>query len=195
MRAILGAPDNVVRGFLAAGHVCAIMGPREYEPIAHEFNVPIVVTGFEPVDILKGLLRCILQLECGDARVQNAYARVVRPGGNPSARAIMDEVFEVVDRNWRGLGSIPESGLALRARYSAYDAARKFQLPARPPAPVGACVSGQILRGLKKPFECPEFGTRCTPEHPLGAPMVSSEGSCAAYHRYRPRQQGAPTAR
>jgi hydrogenase expression/formation protein HypD len=187
MRAILGAPDNVVQGFLAAGHVCAIMGTREYEPIAREFKAPIIVTGFEPVDILKGLLRCVLQLETGDAKVQNAYSRVVRPEGNPSARAIVDEVFEVVDRNWRGLGSIPGSGLGLRGRYSAFDAARKFSLRPRPAAPAGACVSGDILRGLKKPFQCPEFGALCTPEHPIGAPMVSSEGACAAYYRYRLR--------
>jgi hydrogenase expression/formation protein HypD len=185
MRAILGAPDNLVQGFLAAGHVCAIMGTREYEPIAREFRTPIVVTGFEPVDILKGLHRCLLQLEAGEALVENAYARVVRAGGNSSAMAIMGDVFEVVDRNWRGLGAIPRSGLGIRDRYSAFDAARKFNLAPRPAAPVGPCISGEILRGLKKPLQCPAFGTLCTPERPAGAPMVSSEGACAAYYRYR----------
>jgi hydrogenase expression/formation protein HypD len=187
MRALLGAPDNLVQGFLAAGHVCAVMGTGEYGPIAREFGAPIVVTGFEPVDILEGLLRCLRQLEAGRAEVENAYGRVVRPDGNPAARAMAQEVFEVVDRNWRGLGTIPASGWSLRAKYSAYDAPRKFGLQARAAAPAGECISGEILRGLKKPLECPAFGTRCSPEHPIGAPMVSSEGACAAYFRYRLR--------
>jgi len=187
MRALLGAPDNLVQGFLAAGHVCAVMGTGEYGPIAREFGVPIVVTGFEPVDILEGLLRCLRQLEAGTAEVENAYGRVVRPEGNPAARAIAEEVFEVVDRNWRGLGSIPGSGWSLREKYHAYDAPRRFGLRAPPAAPAGECISGEILRGLRKPFECPAFGTRCSPEHPIGAPMVSSEGACAAYFRYRLR--------
>ena len=188
MRAILGAPDNLVQGFLAAGHVCAIMGTAEYGPIARQFRTPIVVTGFEPVDILEGLLRCIRQLEAGRADVENAYSRVVRPGGNPAALAIVDEVFGVVDRNWRGLGSIPASGWGLREEFSAFDAPTKFGLRPQEAAPPGECISGQILRGLKKPFQCPAFGTRCTPEHPVGAPMVSSEGACAAYYRYRARE-------
>jgi len=187
MRALLGAPDNLVQGFLAAGHVCAVMGTAEYGPIAREFKAPIVVTGFEPVDILEGLHRCLRQLESGRAEVENAYARVVRAGGNPAARAIVDEVFEVVDRSWRGLGSIPGSGWGLREKYFAYDAPRKFSLGAPAAAPPGECISGEILRGLKNPLECPAFGTRCTPEHPIGAPMVSSEGACAAYFRYRLR--------
>ncbi len=187
MRAILGSPDNLVQGFLAAGHVCAVMGTEEYGPIAREFGVPIVVTGFEPVDILEGLLRCLRQLEAGRAEVENAYSRAVRTEGNRSARAIVDEVFQVADRTWRGLGSIAGSGLALKAEYSAYDAPLRFGLQAPAGAPAGECISGQILRGLKRPFECPAFGTRCTPEHPIGAPMVSSEGACAAYHRYRLR--------
>jgi hydrogenase expression/formation protein HypD len=194
MRALLGAPDNLVQGFLAAGHVCAVMGTGEYGPIAREYNVPIVVTGFEPVDILEGLLRCLRQLEAGRAEVENAYARVVRPEGNPAARAIATEVFEVVDRNWRGLGTIPASGWSLREKYSAYDAPRKFSLGAPAAAPAGECISGEILRGLKKPFECPAFGVRCTPEHPIGAPMVSSEGACAAYFRYRLRARAGPAA-
>jgi hydrogenase expression/formation protein HypD len=187
MRAILGAPDNRVQGFLAAGHVCAVMGTGEYGPIAREFRSPIVVTGFEPVDILEGLLRCIRQLEEGRAEVENAYSRVVRPDGNPAARAIVGQVFGVVDRNWRGLGSIPASGWGLREEFSAFDAPRKFGLRTPVAAPPGECISGEILRGLKKPFQCPAFGTRCTPEHPVGAPMVSSEGACAAYYRYRAR--------
>ncbi len=194
MRAILGAPGNLVQGFLAAGHVCAVMGTDEYGPIAREFGAPIVVTGFEPVDILEGLHRCLRQLEAGTAEVENAYARVVRPEGNRPARAIVERVFEVVDRNWRGLGSIPSSGWGLRERFAAYDAARRFGLQPAAAAPAGECISGEILRGLKKPLQCPAFGTRCTPEHPIGAPMVSSEGACAAYHRYRLRGRAESAA-
>ncbi len=187
MRAILGSPDNRVQGFLAAGHVCTIMGLQEYGPIARDHRAPIIITGFEPVDILEGILRCVQQLESGRAEVENAYARAVRPEGNLHARRIVEQVFEIADRDWRGLGVIPRSGLALRPAYADYDAARRF--PLRPVAPAGAteCISGEIMRGVRKPPDCPAFGTRCTPEHPLGAPMVSSEGACAAYHRYRSR--------
>jgi hydrogenase expression/formation protein HypD len=185
MRAILGAPDNRVRGFLAAGHVCTVMGTSEYLPIARIHRVPIVVTGFEPVDILEGLLRCLRQLEAGRFEVENAYRRVVRDEGNPRARKIVEEVFCVVDRNWRGLGPIPRSGLGLRPEFAAYDASAKFALPQAALGPAGECISGQIMRGVRKPRDCPAFGTRCTPERPLGAPMVSSEGACAAYYRYR----------
>jgi len=191
MAAILDAPDNLVQGFLAAGHVCAVMGTQEYVPIAGRFRTPIVVTGFEPVDILQGVLRCVLQLEAGRAEVENAYARVVRSGGNAEAKAIAGRVFEVVDREWRGLGLIPASGWALREEFHAYDAQRKFGLGETAPAPATECISGSILRGLGKPFDCPAFGTRCTPEHPVGAPMVSSEGACAAYFRYRSRAAAA----
>ncbi|HVW22118.1 MAG TPA: hydrogenase formation protein HypD [Opitutaceae bacterium] len=187
MRAILGAPDNRVRGFLAAGHVCVVMGTAEYGPIASAFGAPIVVTGFEPVDILEGLLRCVRQLEAGRSEVENAYARAVRPAGNASARAIVEEVFEVVDRSWRGLGPIPASGWGLRPALSDYDAARRFNLPSAADDRPGECISGEIMRGVTKPQHCPAFGTRCTPERPLGAPMVSSEGACAAYYRYRHR--------
>ena len=187
MRAILGAPDNRVQGFLAAGHVCAVMGTAEYEPIARRYRVPVVVTGFEPVDILEGTLRCIRQLEAGRAEVENAYARVVRPAGNKPARAIVEKVFSVVDRNWRGLGPIPQSGWDLCEALAGYDAVRKFRLTPSAPDNAGECVSGEIMRGVKKPHHCPAFGTRCTPEHPIGAPMVSSEGACAAYYRYRHR--------
>lgn len=187
MRAILGAPDNLVQGFLAAGHVCAIMGVDQYGPIAREHGVPIIVTGFEPVDILEGLFRCVKQLEAGRAEMENAYSRAVRSDGNPHARALVEEVFEVADRNWRGLGLIPRSGLEVRPALAHFDAVRRF----RPTPPAGradaVCISGEIMRGVKKPHHCPAFGTRCTPESPLGAPMVSSEGACAAYYRYRHR--------
>ncbi|WP_414663253.1 hydrogenase formation protein HypD [Horticoccus sp. 23ND18S-11] len=191
MRAILGAADNRVQGFLAAGHVCAIMGTGEYHAIAAEFRAPIVVTGFEPVDILQGLLQCVRQLEAGRAEVENAYARVVRPEGNAPARALVHEAFVVEDRNWRGLGPIPASGWGLRPELAAYDAPRKFGLAAAVPVEAGECISGSIMRGVMKPHQCPAFGTRCTPEHPIGAPMVSSEGACAAYYRYRHRASAA----
>ena len=185
MRAILGAPDNRVQGFLAAGHVCTIMGTGEYGPIADEFKVPMIVTGFEPVDIMEGILRCVRQLEAGLHMVENAYARAVRPAGNAHARRILDEVFEVSPRNWRGIGEIPASGLELRESFSAYDAGKRFGLSRATRQDLSECISGQIMRGVKKPHDCPAFGTRCHPENPLGAPMVSSEGACAAYYRYR----------
>jgi len=187
MRAILGSPDNLVQGFLAAGHVCTIMGIGEYGPIAREHRAPIIITGFEPVDILEGILRCVQQLEAGRAEVENAYARAVRADGNAAARKIVEQVFEVADRDWRGLGVIPRSGLAVRAAYARYDAARRFPRKHRCAAGAGECISGEIMRGVKKPHDCPAFGRTCTPEHPVGAPMVSSEGACAAYYRYRAR--------
>jgi hydrogenase expression/formation protein HypD len=187
MRAILSSSDNRVQGFLAAGHVCTIMGVQEYGPIATAYHVPIVITGFEPVDILQGILLCVQQLEAGRAEVENAYARAVRPEGNIHARRIIEQVFEVSDRDWRGLGTIPKSGLTLRPAYAAYDAGQRFKLSPASASSASECVSGEIMRGVKKPHDCPAFGSRCTPEHPLGAPMVSSEGACAAYHRYRGR--------
>ena len=187
MRAILGAPDNLVQGFLAAGHVCTIMGTQEYGPIAREHGAPIIITGFEPVDILEGILLCVKQLESGRADVENAYSRAVRTEGNVHARCIVEQVFEVADRDWRGLGVIPRSGLGLRPAYHGYDAARRFKLTTACANCATECISGEIMRGLKKPHDCPAFGARCTPEHPLGAPMVSSEGACAAYYRYRSR--------
>jgi len=185
MRAILGAADNRVQGFLAAGHVCTIMGTAEYGPIAREYDAPIIITGFEPVDILEGIHLCVKQLEEGRAEVKNAYARAVRDEGNLHARRIVEQVFEITDRDWRGIGVIPESGLSVRKTYAAYDANLRFLL--KPVSNTGAseCISGEIMRGVKKPHDCPAFGTRCQPEHPLGAPMVSSEGACAAYFRYR----------
>jgi hydrogenase expression/formation protein HypD len=185
MRAILGAPDGRVQGFLAAGHVCAIMGWREYEPIAAEYGVPIVVTGFEPADILQGVLMCVRQLEEGRAEVENQYARAVRRPGNETAQALVAKVFEVAPRAWRGIGSIPDSGLRLREGWASLDADTRFPGSGVATPESGECISGEILRGVRKPPECPAFGTRCTPDSPLGAPMVSSEGACAAYWRYR----------
>jgi hydrogenase expression/formation protein HypD len=187
MRAILGSPDNRVQGFLAAGHVCTIMGTSEYGPIAREFKAPIIITGFEPVDILEGILLCVKQLESGRAEVENAYSRAVRTEGNVHARKIVEQVFEVCDRDWRGIGVIPQSGLAVRPAYAHYDANQCFLLPHTSGSACTECISGEIMRGVKKPHDCPAFGKRCTPEQPLGAPMVSSEGACAAYYRYRSR--------
>jgi hydrogenase expression/formation protein HypD len=188
IEAILSAPDNRVQGFLAAGHVCTVMGTAEYGPLAARFHVPIVVTGFEPVDILQGVLACVQQLESGSARVANAYARAVRPEGNVHARRLMDEVFRVVDRNWRGIGRIPASGFALKPEFAAFDALQRFGVSSDAPAEATECISGLIMRGVRKPHDCPAFGIRCTPERPLGAPMVSTEGACAAYYRYRLRR-------
>ncbi|MFE4108198.1 hydrogenase formation protein HypD [Almyronema epifaneia] len=191
MAAILSAPHCQVQGFLAAGHVCTVMGYTAYEAIAQTYQVPIVVTGFEPVDILQGVYLCIAQLEAGQAACENQYARSVRRSGNKPAQQLMQTVFEVVDRCWRGMGTIGQSGLALRSTYAQFDASQRFapQLSAIAPplATETECISGQIMQGHQKPYDCPVFGSRCTPEHPLGAPMVSSEGACAAYYRYRQR--------
>lgn len=191
MEAILSSPGNRVQGFLAAGHVCAVMGAAEYPPIAERFRVPIVVTGFEPVDLLLGILRCVQQLETGRYEVENAYARAVRHEGNRHAIEAMQEVFEASDQSWRGIGSIPNSGLRLREAFAVYDAERKFGLGPPEDVPAGECQAALVLQGRLKPDQCPAFGTRCTPESPLGAPMVSSEGACAAYYRYRSREAAA----
>ncbi|MFZ4693890.1 MAG: hydrogenase formation protein HypD [Verrucomicrobiia bacterium] len=188
IEAILSSSTNRVQGFLAAGHVCTVMGWEEYAPLAAKHRVPIVVTGFEPTDILQGVLMCIRQLESGRAEVENAYARVVCREGNRPAQEMIREVFEVGSRNWRGIGAIPRSGLALRGPYVAFDAERRFGVAAMTSGDSAECLSGLVLQGVKKPSDCPAFGTRCTPEHPLGATMVSGEGACAAYHRYRARQ-------
>jgi hydrogenase expression/formation protein HypD len=185
IEAILSSPTNRVQGFLAAGHVCTVMGYVEYEPLARRYRVPIVVTGFEPLDILQGVYMCVKQLEEGRAEVENQYARAVRRQGNTHAQALIREVFEVVPRKWRGVGEIPRSGLALRAAYRRFDAEARFGLADRTEDEPGECMSGLVLQGLTKPPECPAFATRCTPEHPLGATMVSAEGACAAYYRYR----------
>ncbi|MBI5883113.1 MAG: hydrogenase formation protein HypD [Elusimicrobia bacterium] len=191
MEAVLSSPANRVQAFLAAGHVCTVMGFAEYEPIAARFRVPIVVTGFEPLDILQGILMAVRQLSEGRAAVENQYSRSVRRDGNGPARALVSEVFEIVDRKWRGIGNIPRSGLGLAGPYRDFDAEKRFGVAGHSVEESGECVSGLILQGLKKPPECPAFGTRCTPEHPLGATMVSSEGACAAYHRYRRFGEGA----
>lgn len=185
MAAILSAPGCLVQGFLAAGHVCTVMGLDEYPAIAARYRVPIVVTGFEPLDILHGLLMCVQQLEQGRCEVENQYVRSVRPEGNRKAQALVEEVFQVVPRKWRGVGAIPDSGLGLREAYAAFDAERKFGLTTITAEEPAACISGLVLQGRKRPHECPEFGVGCTPEHPMGATMVSSEGACAAYYRYR----------
>jgi hydrogenase expression/formation protein HypD len=195
MEALLASPECRVQGFLAAGHVCAVMGCAEYGPIAAKFHVPIVVTGFEPLDILQGVLMCVRQLEEGRAEVENQYARVVRPDGNEHARGFIQRVFEVAPRQWRGIGEIPASGLRLRSQYESLDAEKKFGLAEHNTAESAECLSGLVLQGRIKPAECPAFGQACTPEHPLGAPMVSSEGACAAYYRYRSRAPGAVPAR
>jgi hydrogenase expression/formation protein HypD len=186
LEAILSSPSCKVQGFLAAGHVCAVMGYTEYTPISARYHVPIVVTGFEPLDLLQGIHMCLAQLEEGRAEVENQYARVVTEQGNRPAQAIVGQVFEVVDRAWRGIGEIGGSGLGLRQEYRAFDAESRFDLSSVGPRPEPAeCASGLVLQGLIKPNECAAFGTRCTPEHPLGATMVSSEGACAAYYRHR----------
>ncbi len=185
MTTILDGPANRVQGFLAAGHVCTVMGVAEYGPIARRHGVPIVVTGFEPLDILEGVWLCVRQLEAGRAEVENQYARSVRRDGNPAARAMMAEVFAVVHRRWRGIGPIAASGLGLAPAYRAFDAEARFGPVVARDDREGVCIAGAVLRGERKPTACPAFGTRCTPEHPLGVTMVSSEGACAAYYRYR----------
>lgn len=191
MEAILSNPDHTMQGFLAAGHVCTVMGYQEYEAIASKYQVPIVVTGFEPIDILQGIYLCVQQLEAGKAEVENQYARSVKKLGNQQAIAMIQEVFEPTARQWRGLEIIPNSGLRLREKYRHFDAQMRFNCQSLERTCVGEiqeasrCISGLILQGTRKPHECPSFGTLCTPEHPLGAPMVSSEGACAAYYSCR----------
>jgi hydrogenase expression/formation protein HypD len=192
IEAILSSPKNRVQGFLAAGHVCTVMGYTEYEPIAQKYKVPIVVTGFEPLDILQGVYMCVKQLEEGRHEVENQYTRSVRREGNTKAQELIREVFCVVPRKWRGIGEIPRSGLGLTEKYKEFDAELKFGLTDRSVEEPSECIAGLVLQGVKKPHECPAFGTRCTPEHPLGAPMVSSEGACAAYYRYRREQLSKP---
>lgn len=193
MKAVLSSPDNRVQGFLAAGHVCAVMGYEEYVPLAAQYKIPIVVTGFEPLDILEGVLMVVRQLEEGRAEVENQYARAVRESGNRPAMKMMQEVFTVVDRKWRGMGAIPKSGFGLREPYARYDASLKFGVAHWTAEESSECISGLILQGIKKPSACPAFGTRCTPERPLGATMVSNEGACAAYYRYRPPPTDTPS--
>jgi len=184
MAAILESADNRVQAFLGPGHVCAIMGCREYEALCERFRVPIVITGFEPLDLLEGVLLAVRQLEAGRAEVENQYVRAVSREGNRAARELVLEVFELADRKWRGVGSIPGSGYRLRPEYREHDAERLFAVDAIATPESQVCVSGLVLRGLRKPPDCPAFGSECTPEHPLGATMVSAEGACAAYYQY-----------
>lgn len=185
IEAIMTSPTSRVQAFLAAGHVCSVMGTSEYPGLVDRFSVPIVVTGFEPLDILEGIRRTVHQLEKGEARLDNAYARVVPPEGNPAARALLSDVFEVTDRGWRGIGMIPDSGWRLSPAYREFDAEHRFQVTGINTAESADCRSGEVLQGLIKPHECSAFGTVCTPRNPLGATMVSSEGACAAYYLYR----------
>ena len=184
MHAILSNPANRVQGFLAAGHVCAVMGYHEYVPIAEQYQIPIVVTGFEPVDLATGILMTVQQLEAGQHEVTNAYPRFVTLEGNLVAQQMISEVFEPVDRQWRGIGTIPLSGLGLRPEFARFNALTRFELAPTPLNESSLCIAGKVLSGIAKPLDCPAFGNDCTPSHPLGAPMVSSEGACAAYYRY-----------
>lgn len=184
MEAILASPDCRVKAFLAAGHVCAVMGYWEYEPIAEKYRVPIVVTGFEPLDLLQGIHMAVKALEAGRWGVENQYVRAVTRDGNRPAQKLVAEVFEVCDRKWRGIGTIPASGLRLREAFRAHDAERKFGVSGIVAEESPLCIAGEVLQGIRKPHECPAFGKQCNPERPLGAPMVSSEGACSAYYRY-----------
>jgi hydrogenase expression/formation protein HypD len=183
MEAVLSSPDNRVQGFLAAGHVCTVMGIDEYQPIVNKFKVPIVVTGFEPLDLLQGIEMCVAQLETGRAELENQYLRSVRAAGNRAAQALMAEIFTPVDRRWRGLDVLPRSALALTEHYLAYDAVSRFGLAPQPAVEPAQCHASEVLRGLLKPPQCAAFAKECSPDHPLGAPMVSAEGACAAYFR------------
>jgi hydrogenase expression/formation protein HypD len=184
MHAILGSPANRVQGFLAAGHVCTVMGTTEYEPIAAQYKIPIVATGFEPLDLVHGIRMVVDQLEDGRHEVENAYSRAVQREGSPGAIKMIRRVFQPVDRNWRGIGMISQSGWGLSEEFTEFDAERRFQVGHIQTIESPLCIAGQILQGIKKPFDCSEFGAACTPESPLGAPMVSSEGACAAFYRY-----------
>jgi hydrogenase expression/formation protein HypD len=184
MAALLEAPDNQVQAFIGPGHVCCVMGSEEYEALSSVYKVPIVISGFEPLDILEAVYRCVLQLEAGEAKLHNQYSRVVNAAGNKFALDVLSEVFEISDRTWRGLGAIPKSGFKLSAAYKQYDAELQFEVESIRTDESPLCISGLILRGVKKPFDCSAFGKQCTPEHPLGATMVSSEGTCSNYYRY-----------
>ena len=182
--AIMDSPDTRVQGFLAAGHVCSVMGYWEYEPLVEKYHVPVVVTGFEPLDVLEGIRRVVIQLEEGRAELENAYARAVRYEGNVPAQQMLRQVFEITDRTWRGIGEIPQSGWRLSEAYRDFDAERRFHVGDIHTRESAICRSGEVLQGLIKPSQCPAFGKECTPRTPLGATMVSSEGACAAYYRY-----------
>jgi hydrogenase expression/formation protein HypD len=184
IEAVMNDPDSHIQAFLAAGHVCTIMGIEEYGPLVERYGIPIVVTGFEPVDLVQGILMTVRQLERGERRLENQYSRVVKPEGNPEARKVIEAVFGVSDREWRGIGNIPLSGYELRPEFAAYDANLKFAIDIERAPESDECIAGLVLKGIKKPHECPQFGKKCTPQNPLGAPMVSSEGACAAYYHF-----------
>lgn len=185
IRALMTSSENRVQGFIAPGHVCTVVGCKEYELLVRDFRIPIVVGGFEPVDILEAVLMLVRQLESGKTRMGNQYVRSVSYQGNLPAQQVVAEVFEIADQKWRGIGLIPQSGLRLREEYASFDANRIFELGEISVDEPAECISAQVLQGLKKPTDCPAFGMRCTPENPLGAPMVSTEGACAAYYHYR----------
>lgn len=189
IEAVMQDPDTQIQGFLAAGHVCTIMGLKEYEPLSAKYNLPIVATGFEPVDLLQGIYMVLSQLEKGEHKVENQYARVIRPMGNKRATDTIEKVFRIDDREWRGIGTIPLSGYVIRDELSQFDAMKKFDITDYRVKECESCIAGLILKGLKKPHECSEFAKRCTPETPLGAPMVSSEGACAAYYHFSNAEQ------
>jgi len=184
IKAVIDDEESKIDGFLAAGHVCTIMGNTEYHPLSAEYKVPIVVTGFEPLDVLQGILMVIRQLEQSKSEVENQYARIVREDGNPEAQKVINEVFEVRNQMWRGIGEIPESGYAVREKYVEFDATKKYNVTIEEAPENPDCISGQIMKGIKKPFECSQFSKTCKPTNPLGAPMVSSEGACAAYYHF-----------
>jgi hydrogenase expression/formation protein HypD len=184
IEAVMNDEDSHIQGFLAAGHVCTIMGLDEYYPLVERYKIPIVVTGFEPVDLMQGILMVVRQLEKSQHELENQYSRVVRPEGNPEAQKVLKQVFEIQDREWRGIGNIPHSGFELREEFAAYDANRKFEVNIEKVPESAECIAGLVLKGIKKPHECPQFGKKCHPQNPLGAPMVSSEGACAAYYHF-----------
>jgi hydrogenase expression/formation protein HypD len=184
MEAVVNDPLANIDGFLAAGHVCTIMGIHQYYPLVENHGLPIIVTGFEPIDLLQGIYMCLKQLETGEASLENQYARVVQPEGNPEAVKVIERIFEISDREWRGIGVMPNSGYVIREEYKDFDADRKFKIRIEKAEENKSCIAGQVLKGIKKPHDCPEFGKKCTPQNPLGAPMVSSEGACAAYYHF-----------
>jgi len=184
IEAIMEDEESNIDGFLAAGHVCTIMGISEYGPLVDKYQIPIVITGFEPVDLLQGILMTIVQLEGGKCELQNQYSRVVKKDGNPNAIQMVEQVFDINDRIWRGIGSIPNSGFEVSKDFEHFDANKKFSVHLEEAEENKSCIAGQVLKGIKKPHECPEFGKKCKPEFPLGAPMVSSEGACAAYYHF-----------
>ncbi|MBT8229210.1 MAG: hydrogenase formation protein HypD [Bacteroidia bacterium] len=189
IEAIMNDELSQIDGFLAAGHVCTVMGYHEYFPLAEKYNIPLVVTGFEPLDLVQGILMTVQLLETGKSIVENQYTRMVTKEGNEKAQEVIRTVFEISDRSWRGIGVIPQSGFEVRSEYSDYDAKKKFRIDIQDAPENPLCISGDVMKGIKRPVECPAFGKECTPQNPLGAPMVSSEGACAAYYHYADIQQ------